>query len=231
MLTLGVIPAAAQSGGTGAGIAPQLPTGQCNQVVLYTPATASAAGTLTIGTTTYSIASGTYPSGQAALVPGQLVCFIPGAANAAGQIQGGSVMGTGMSSFTVCGTVTAFTAAVSLTIGGIQFQLANVAPFTGGTPTVGQNEQIALSVNPLGVVTGGVVAATASCPAGTTTLQGPCGHFQAPTATAAGFCTFGAATFFVAPGTTLSFTNAVPLAARVPVGHFHLGAISFHRAE
>ena len=232
-LMLGVVPmnALPASAQTGAGTPPKLLNGQCNQVVSYTAPTATTTGTLVIGTTTYTIAAGTNVSGQAALVAGAVVCFVGGGVNAAGEVLGGQILANTPSQFTVCGAVTAYTASSSLTIGGIQFTLANPAPFTGGTPTVGQTQQIVLNVNPIGLVTGGVVAATPTCAAGTATLQGPFRDYQAPTATAQGFFTFGGVTYYIAPGTTITATPSSPLAARQPVGHFHIGAISFHRAE
>lgn len=231
MLGFASMNAAPASAQTGVGTPPTLPPGQCNQVVAYTAATATTAGTLIIGATTYMIAPGAPISNQAAVVVGASICFIPGSGNSAGQISGGEVLANTMSAFAVCGAVTDYTSEAALTIGGIQFTLAGAASFTGGTPTVGQTQQITLMVNPLGVVTGGLVAASASCAAGSTTLQGPYRTFQAPTATAQGFFTFGGATFYIAPGTTITATNSVPLAARQAVGHFHIGAISFHRAE
>lgn len=224
--------------GTVTTTAPVLPSGVCGTIGSFTPATTGSAGSLVIASTTFAIAPGVTLGGQDLLVArgaGSTLCFIPGALNASNQIMGGTILSSVPSYLTVCGTVSAYTASTSLSIGGLQFALDTNATFVGNGgagPTVGQNEEIALTISPLGLVLNGVINATPSCAAGTTTISGGFTTYSAPTATVPGYITIGASTYFIAAGTNVtSATHSVPLAARTVSGHHHVGSVATQRAE
>lgn len=203
---------------------PQLPSGVCGTVTSYTAATATAAGTLVLATTppgttssqTYAIAPGATITGDASLTANASVCFIPAATNSSSQITGGTVLPPTATTIVVCGLTAGYTAGSVLSVGGTTFTLQSNATFSGGTPTIGQTQQFTLTVSPLGRVTAAAVA-VGQCPA--TTVTGPITNIVPSTQTTAGSYTIGAATYFVAAGATVVFSQplaAHPVLNRIP---------------
>jgi len=201
-----------------------IPTGFCGTVSSFTPATGTAAGSITFSGTninqTFPIAVGTVLANSAAVSIGANLCLIY-TLDATGAVTSGQFVANSPTQIVVCGLVTAYTPATGTTtgvldIGGIGLATGLGATFSGGTPTVGQTQTLTLTLNGLGLITTGTVAA-GNCPNGPT-LAGTFTGFTAATATTAGSIAFGFATFPVAPGTNLTVSaGGVPLAAS-PVG-------------
>lgn len=197
--------------------APALP-GFCGTVTSFIPATATATGSISFsGVNTnqmYTIAAGTVLGGQTALQTLTNVC-LQFTTNAAGAISGGQFVPNSSLQAIVCGTVSGYTAASTaaggtVTIGGLTFLLGQGATFAGAAPTTGQVQQFSFTMNGLGVITGGTVAA-GTCTG--TTVAGPFGVFIPATATTPGLLTFGAVTIVIPAGTRVTVTHSVPLAA------------------
>lgn len=202
---------------------PQLPSGVCGSVTTYTAATATAAGTLVLATTppataatqTYAIAPGAALTGATSLAAGANICFIPGTLNASNQITGGTVLPPTAVTITLCGLVSAYSAGTVLSVGGTTFTLQSDAAFTGATPTSGQTQTFTLTLSPLGRVTAATVAA-GDCPA--TTITGPITNVVTATQTTQGSYMIGAATYYIAPGSTIVFSTT--LAAHILPNRF-----------
>jgi hypothetical protein len=202
---------------------PQLPNGVCGSVVSYTAATATAAGTLVLATTpsgsaaqqTYSVAPGSTITGAASLTQDASVCFVPGTLNASNQITGGTVLPPTSVTITVCGVVAGYTQGSILSVGGTTFTLQTDASFTGAVPTAGQTQTFTLTLSPLGRVTAATVAA-GDCPA--TTITGPITNVVTATQTTQGSYMIGAATYYIAPGSTIVFSTT--LAAHILPNRF-----------
>jgi hypothetical protein len=211
-----------------------IPTGFCGTVSSFTPATSGAAGSVTFSGTnlnqTFSIAPGTVLANSAAVSTGANLCLIYtlGTSNA---ITSGQFVANNPVQIVVCGMVTGYTPATSsatgvLDIGGIGLATGLGSTFTGGTPTVGQTQSLTLTLNGLGLVTTGTVAA-GNCPNGPT-LAGTFSAYTAATSTTAGSITFGFATFPIAAGTNLTVSaGGVPLAASPVGGSTQKGATYF----
>jgi hypothetical protein len=151
----------------------------CGVLSAYTPATAGAAGSLTVNGSTYAIAPGTTVSGT--LTTGSNIC-IQATTNAAGQITGGTITTNTSATVNVCGTVSAYTPATagavgSLTINGTTYPIAAGVTLTGASViTTGANVCLAGTTNGAGQLTAG----TATVPAGvplSATLYAPGGGF------------------------------------------------------
>ena len=128
----------------------------CGKVAVYAPATALAAGALTVGAVPLVIAAGTTLSSQVAV--GANLCFALDL-NASGKVTGATVTANVTSTIRVCGVVTAYAKADanstgSITIGGIPFVLA-VAAKLPAIVKVGANLCLKLTLNGFGQISGG----------------------------------------------------------------------------
>jgi hypothetical protein len=220
----------------------------CGPVTAFTAATATATGTITIGTggPVLTIAAGTSFTGPT-LATNANICIV-GTTNSTGQLVSGFVFTNPnpvAGGITVCGNVTAVGTG-SLNIGGASFTFASGgATFTGLPLTTAGPLCISFTLNASGQVTGGIVSqAAATSPV---TVCGAVTAFTAATSSAAGTITISGVAIPIASGTTFtgvtvasgstfclqfrlnsagqisSATASVPLAATVYYGHRHQG--------
>lgn len=194
----------------------------CGNVDAYTAATANTAGSITINGTTFPIAAGTTINGNNLITVGADLCFNL-TVNASGQVIPPSTVIVDVSAaVTICGTVTAYTAATattpgSITIGGVTLPIAAGATISGqGNITVGASLQLTAQLNVAGQITSQSSVTVSSC-----TGSGVCGTvtaYVAPTATASGSVTVGGVTILLLPGTALgNVTIGSQLCVNVPV--------------
>ncbi len=145
------------------------PVSVCGAVSAYVPATASTAGSITVGGQTYGIAPGFTISGSSLLAIGasQSVC-LSATLNGAGQITSGSIGGNATSTPTVdvCGAVTAYTPATAtaggtITVAGRTLVINAGTSFVGASqPATGMSVCLTLVVDSTGAVLGGTVVNT-----------------------------------------------------------------------
>jgi hypothetical protein len=181
----------------------------CGVVTAYTAATASSAGSLTIGGQTIPISAGTNINGSGLIQVGANLC-LNGTLNASGQlVPPASMAVNGSLSVSVCGVVSAYTAATlipgSITIGGQTIPIAAGTNINGsGLISVGANLCLNGTLNASGqLVPPSSVAVNASS---SVNVCGVVTAFTPATASAPGSITIGGQTFSIAPGTTLGFS-------------------------
>jgi hypothetical protein len=184
----------------------------CGVVTAYTAATASSAGSLTIGGQTIPISAGTNINGSGLIQVGANLC-LNGTLNASGQlVPPASMAVNGSLSVSVCGVVSAYTAATlipgSITIGGQTIPIAAGTNINGsGLISVGANLCLNGTLNASGqLVPPSSVAVNASS---SVNVCGVVTAFTPATASAPGSITIGGQTFSIAPGTTLGFSAQV----------------------
>jgi hypothetical protein len=116
----------------------------CGRVVAFTPPTATAAGSITLGTTTFSLKAGSLPNpAPPNLVVGAIVCMDE---NPAGEI----LAQTTLVGDTVCGQLTAMTAA-SVTLQGNRTRIIPVRQGTSlASAQLGANECFTFAINAAG---------------------------------------------------------------------------------
>jgi hypothetical protein len=185
----------------------------CGVVSAYTAATASSAGSITVGGQTIPIAAGTPIDGSGLITLGTDLC-LNGTLDGSGQLVVPSSVSAGATaSLSVCGVVTAYAAATastpgSITIGGRTIPIAAGTSLSGsGLVTIGANLCLNGSLNASGqLVPPSSVAVNATS---TVNVCGVLTAFTPATASAPGSITIGGQTFSIAPGTTLGFSPRV----------------------
>jgi hypothetical protein len=181
-LTIGAV-----SQNTG-GSAPVTPTSACGTISGYVaPGASNGAVTITTPTVAvnYTIVAGSTvnPSGFAG-TGGTSVCLV-GTLNAGGQLTQATFSSNTSQSITLCGVITAYTAATSsqtgsLTIGGTVVPLALSASFSGQPIVMQSNVCVQGTFNGLGQLVTGTVGPNPNAPTATPTIT------LTPTATATG---------------------------------------------
>lgn len=186
------------------------PVETCGTVTAFTAATGGAAGSLALGGQTYPIAPGTTLIGQSVIAVGQSIC-LSGKLNASGQlVPPSSVTVNPGTTVSVCGPITAYTAATdttagTITIGGVRLVVTPGVPLNGAA--VGTNFCLSATVNPAGqVILPSVLTTNQSLAAATC---GTATDFTAATAGVAGSLTLGGIVFPIAPGATLGGVSPV----------------------
>ncbi|MEP7336692.1 MAG: hypothetical protein ABI977_02925, partial [Acidobacteriota bacterium] len=135
----------------------------CGVVTAFTAATAGAPGSITIGGVTFPIAAGTTLAGQGLITVGANLC-LGATLNVTGQIILPSTVTVNANvGTTLCGTVTAFTAATattpgSITVGGVTLVIAPGTTIGGGPIIIGTTICITITLNPFGQIIVGSVA-------------------------------------------------------------------------
>src|SRR5947209_2941372 len=180
-LAMGVVPQFARSNPVSA----QTSTGTAGTGTPVTTATTpTGTGTATVGITTTPTGTGTATVGTP--VPTRTL-------------------------FTICGPVTAYTAASSttgsITIGGLTFAIASGATFTGPTITRGNTYCLQFFLTSSGQIASALVTVSTATTA-TLNVCGTVTTFTAATSTATGTVVIAGQTFVIASGTTL--TGATP---------------------
>ncbi|MEP7273086.1 MAG: DUF5666 domain-containing protein, partial [Acidobacteriota bacterium] len=179
----------------------------CGVVSAFTAATATAAGSITIGGVTYVIAPGVILSGTGLITIGANLCLsiVP---NSQGEIISSTVIiGVG-SSVSLCGVVTAFVGATvstagSVTINGTTLGIAAGTVLTGQAfLQVGASVSVTATLNALGQIT--MPSSASACSGSSISLCGLLTAFVAATATSPGSITIGGVTLVIAPNTILS---------------------------
>jgi|GEM_PF-1966369 len=180
----------------------------CGTVTAFTAATANAPGSITIGGQTIPIAAGTVLGGSGQIIIGSNLC-LSATLNGAGQIVGPSSVTVNVNATTtLCGVVTAFTAATasapgSISIGGVTIPIAPGTVLSGtGLITVGTNLCLNVTLN-----SSGQINASTSIIGGTCTSAGLCGKvtaFTAATASVPGSITIAGTTLQIAAGVNLT---------------------------
>lgn len=202
---------ALSSGGITAGASAKISV--CGVISAYVPASATSIGSITIGGTVYPIAAGATFTGTNLLTVGTNAC-LSGAVNAAGQISGGTVTANATATVTVCGVVSAYTAASatapgSIAIGASTYTIATGTALTGaGLLTAGANICLSGTLNGAGQISGGAVTASTSA-ATTVSVCGVVSAYTAATVSAAGSIAIGGVTYPIAAGTTLTGANLI----------------------
>lgn len=131
----------------------------CGAVTAFTAATQAAAGSITIGGTTFPIAAGATIQSATTIATGQTIC-IQATLDSFGEI----ILGQVQTMLTLCGEITAYMAADSMTagtitIGGQTLQIAAGTVFTNpNLVAVGQNACLNITLNSMGQITGTPVA-------------------------------------------------------------------------
>ncbi len=159
VLSLTLVPQLVRSTPAAAAPAAQM-VSICGTVSSYTAATSSGNGTITIGTTRYTILAGTTFTGPAAgLVANAAILCFQLTLNSSGQITAGVVTGPTFTSGTmqICGVVTAFSAATagapgSITIAGQTFTMVTGSVGTGVAIAIGTSHCIIFTLNAAGQV-------------------------------------------------------------------------------
>jgi hypothetical protein len=185
----------------------------CGVVTAYTAATASSAGSLTIGGQTIPIAAGTNINGSGLIQVGANLC-LNGTLNASGQlVPPASVAVDGSLSVSLCGVVSAYTSATasapgSITIGGQMIPIAAGTSLAGsGFISIGANLCLNGTLNASGqLVPPSSVAVNVSS---SVNVCGVVTAFAPATASAPGSITIGGQSFSIAPGATLGFSAQV----------------------
>lgn len=195
-----------------------IPTGMqavCGTLGAFT-ASGTAAGSVTVGAATIFLPVGTTINNTAIATTGANVCF-EFTVSSAGAITNAIFVANASIPVTICGSVTAYTAATSsgagsLVIGGVTIPLPVGSVFvpTAQAPTVGQTQTVSITLNAAGQVVS-LTTAAGSC--ATTTITGTPTASIPATATTAGSITFGAAVFTIAAGSNVILPGSVPLAA------------------
>ena len=189
----------------------------CGIVSAYTAATSLVPGLVVIGGQPFPIAAGVTLDGSGLLTVGANVC-LNGTVNGLGQlITPSSITANVATTVSVCGVVTAYTAATasapgSLTIGGQTFPIAAGTAIDGsGLITVGAN----LCLNGTLDASGQLVVPS-SVTANVSTSVSVCGvvsAYTAATASAPGSLTIGGQTFPIAAGTVISGSSLITAGA------------------
>lgn len=189
----------------------------CGTVSAYTAATASAPGSVTIAGQQIPVAAGAALNGSGLLTTGANVC-LNGTANAAGQLQNGTVTANANATVSVCGVVSAYTAATStvpgsITIAGQTFPIAAGTTLNGAANLVaGTNACLQAVLNASGQISSGGVTVNAS--AGVN-VCGVVTAYTAATSSAPGSITIAGITFPIAAGTTFAGSTAVAVGANL----------------
>ena len=173
----------------------------CGEVAAYTPATALLPGALTVGATPFLVAAGTTLGSSVAV--GANLCFDL-TLGLGGGITGATVVANVSSTPSVCGSVTAFTAATTtatgaLTINGVTFVIA-VGAALPAVVSAGADLCLRLTLNGLGQVLGATAQANATS---TLDICGVVDAYAAAGSTSAGTLTIAGQTFAIAAGTTM----------------------------
>jgi hypothetical protein len=182
-LTVGTV--SPNSGGS----APVTPISACGTISAYTAPGATTNGTVTITTPTVTVtyvivAAATINPSSFTGTNGSNVC-LSGTLNAGGQLTQATFTANSTQAITLCGPVTAYTAATSaqigsLTIGGVVVPLALSASLSGQPVVLQSNVCVQGSFNGLGQLVTGTIVANPNAPTATPTIT------LTPTATATG---------------------------------------------
>ena len=202
---LGQLTVGAVSPNSGAS-APVTPISACGTISAYTAPGASSTGTVTIATPTVNVtyvivaAATINPTGFAGTT-GSNVC-LSGTLNAGNQLTQATFIPNSTQAITLCGPVTAYTAATatqtgSLTIGGLVVPLALSASFSGQPIVLQSNVCVQGSFNGLGQLVTGTIGPNPNAPTPTPTIT------LTPTATATGTPVPATSTATATPTSTL----------------------------
>ncbi len=191
----------------------------CGTVTAYTAATALLPGGITIGGQTLPIAAGTDINASGLVNVGANLC-VNATLNGLGQIVPPTTVTTNATTFvSVCGVVSAYTAATasapgSITIGGQTFPIAANTTLNGAALiNVGANLCLNGTLNALGQL-----VVPTSVTANATTSVSVCGvvsAYTAATATAPGSIAIGGQTFPIAAGTIIEGSSLISVGASV----------------
>ncbi|MCA1553743.1 MAG: hypothetical protein LC737_05140, partial [Chloroflexi bacterium] len=181
----------------------------CGRVDAFQAATATAPGSITIGGQTFSIATNTVLTGQDTIVVGGQYC-LSGTINTQNQISNGQVTSrsTVSGSLSICGVVSAFTAATStsagsITINGQTFVISPGTTLAGqGSIVTGNSYCLSANQNTSGELVGGTVAVNNNSSAAIT-VCGTVDAFAAAGTTTTGNITIGGETFTIAANTSI----------------------------
>lgn len=185
---LGQLTIGAVSQNTG-GAAPVTPTSACGTISGYVAPGTTTNGSFTIATPTVTVpytilaAATVNPTGFPG-TSGTNVCFV-GTRNAGGQLTRATFSTNSAQTLTLCGVITAYTAATpsetgTLTVGGLVIPLALSATFSGQPIVVQNNVCVQGSFNGLGQLVTGSIGTNPNAPTATPTIT------LTPTATATG---------------------------------------------
>ncbi|HET7452492.1 MAG TPA: DUF5666 domain-containing protein, partial [Thermoanaerobaculia bacterium] len=189
----------------------------CGVVSAYTAATAAAPGSITIGGRTFTIAAGTTISNADLITAGADLC-LAATVDGAGQIVlPSSVSANASTTVTICGVVSAYTAATATLPGSITIDGRHLTIAAGST--IANADQIALGAALCLHATlngAGQIIAPSSVSADVQSMVSVCGTvtaFTAATATAPGSITIDGQTFTIAAGTQLDGTGTIHVGA------------------
>jgi hypothetical protein len=172
-LTIGTV--SQNSGGS----APVTPTSACGTASNYTAPGATSSGTITIATptvtVTYAIVAAATINPSSFTVTGSPNICLSGTLNAGGQLTQATFTPNNTQSITLCGPVTAYTAATSaqtgsLTIGGLVVPLALSASFSGQPIVLQSNVCVQGTFNGLGQLVTGTIGSNPNAPTATPTI-------------------------------------------------------------
>jgi hypothetical protein len=175
-------------------------------------------GLIVIGGQSIPIAVGANINGSGLITVGSNLC-LNGSLNALAQLQAGTVTLNASTSVSVCGDVSAYTAATasapgSITIGGQTFPIAAGTNINGaGLIDVGASLCLDATLNGLGQI-----VAPATVTANATTSVSVCGvvsAYTAATASAPGSITIGGQTFPIAAGTQIDGSAVIMVGANL----------------
>jgi uncharacterized protein (TIGR03437 family) len=176
-------------------------------VSAYTAATATDAGSITIGGVTIAIAPGASLSGTGLIRIGANLC-LEVVLNANGQIISSTLVIGGGASIRFCGVVTAFVAATVSTPGSISINGVTLAIAAGTTLggqaslVVGANVSLDATLDASGQII--LPSSVSACTGSTISLCGLLTSFVPATSTTSGSITIGGVTFPIAPNTVLN---------------------------
>lgn len=191
----------------------------CGVVSAYTAATAVAPGLVVIGGQPFPIAAGVTLDGSGLLTVGANVC-LNGTVNGLGQlVLPSSITANATTSVSVCGVVSAYTAATasapgSITIGGQTFPIAAGTVISGSSLiTLGANLCLTGTVNASGqLVVPSSVSANVSA---SVSVCGVVAAYTAATASTPGSITIGGNTFPIAAGTVIDGSGLITVGANL----------------
>ncbi|MCI0745877.1 MAG: hypothetical protein L0Y58_10770, partial [Verrucomicrobia subdivision 3 bacterium] len=188
----------------------------CGGVNSFTPATFQTQGAISIGSSSFAIASGTAIDGQMMISAGSNMC-LTATLNGAGQITSPSAIQVNITSpILACGTVSSFQAATSnsagfISVGGMNFTIG--AGVSTGSVAPGANVclQGVLDINGQ-LITPSSVAAN---PGGASKACGVVTSFQQAFGGVAGSITIGGVTIPIAPGAFIPGQDNIAIGSNV----------------
>lgn len=188
----------------------------CGGVNSFTPATNQTQGAISIGTSSFAIASGVTIRNQMLISPGSNMC-LTAALNVANQVTNLSVIQVNLTSpIIACGSVSNYQAAGSnspgfITVGGLSFTIG--AGVNLGAVSVGSNRCLEGVLDINGQLTD--PSFIAGNPGGGSKVCGGVTSFQQAFGGVAGWITIGGVTIPIAPGLDLPGQNTIATGSNV----------------